>query len=92
MLELATTTQYRKDLKRAARRGLNLRRLNAVLEQLVEQKPLAPQHKDHALLGEYKGSRECHIQPNWLLIYRVNNKELILTLLRTGTHDDLELE
>ena len=89
MLELKTTALYRKELKRAIRRGLNPDLLERLLEQLVAQQPLARKYKDHALQGEYVGTRECHIQPDWLLIYRVNQEQLILTLLRTGSHADL---
>ena len=92
MLELASTAQYRRDFKRIVRRGLNTALLKEVIQQLCEQKTLDPKHKDHPLKGSYAGLRECHIQPDWLLIYEIDGDSLILTTTRTGTHDDLGLE
>ena len=66
--------------------------LDDVIQTLMEQRPLAAKHKDHALSGVFAGMRECHVQPDWLLMYRVNRQALILTVVRTGTHDDLDLE
>jgi len=89
MLRLQTTTQYRKDRKLAIKRGLQMGLLDGVIQTLIEGKPLAPRHHDHALMGRYAGFRECHIQPDWLLIYAVDKGNLILTATRTGTHSDL---
>jgi len=89
MLNLKTTAKYRKDRKLAIKRGLPMEHLDEVLETLVEEKPLAPDHKDHALFGSYTGFRECHIQPDWLLIYKIDKGSLILTAARTGSHSDL---
>ena len=89
MLNLQATTQYRKDRKRAIKRGLPMNLLDDVLQTLIEEKPLDPKHNDHALTGNYAGFRECHIQPDWLLIYAVDNGSLILTATRTGSHSDL---
>ena len=89
LLELNKTTQFKKDLKRAIKRGLPIHLLDAVILLLREQKPLDPQYRDHDLIGDYKGFRECHIQSDWLLIYRVDNENLILVATRTGTHSDL---
>ena len=89
MLTLITTTQFRKDLKRIKKRGLNLNSLKFVLDTLQKQEPLPLKYKDHALVGNYKGFRECHIDPDWLLIYTVCNEKLILTAGRTGSHSDL---
>ena len=89
MLTLITTTQFRKDLKRIKKRGLNLNSLKFVLDTLQKQEPLPLKYKDHALVGNYKGFRECHIDPDWLLIYTVCNEKLILTAARTGSHSDL---
>ena len=86
MLDLKTTAQYRKDRKQAIKRGLPMELLDAVLQILVEEKPLAPKHKDHALFGNYTGFRECHIRPDWLLVYKIDKGDLILTASRTGTH------
>ena len=89
LLELKKTTQFRKDLKRIIKRRLNIDLLDEIIQTLREQKPLDPKHRDHALIGDYAGFRECHIQPDWLLIYLIDVKNLILTTSRTGTHSDL---
>ena len=89
MLDLQMTTQYRKDKKRAVKRGLPINLLDDVLETLVEEKPLDPKYLDHELKGRYAGFRECHILPDWLLIYDINGNDLILTAIRTGSHSDL---
>lgn len=89
MLELKQTSIFKKDLKRVIKRGLPIHLLDAVVLLLREQKPLDPRYHDHELSGEYTGCRECHILPDWLFIYRLNKKELILVATRTGTHSDL---
>lgn len=89
MLELVTTTAFRKDLKLAKKRGYDLSLIEVVLDMLMEEQILPERYKDHALLGNYTGFRECHILPDWLLIYSINKSELILTASRTGTHSDL---
>lgn len=89
MLTLKTTTPFRKDYKLAKKRGYNLDLLDQVLNLLLNEEPLETKHHDYALTGNYTGFRECHIQPDWLLIYMVNDTELILTAARTGTHSDL---
>lgn len=89
MLKLKTTAQFRKDYKRIKKRGYNLSLLQDVLETLCEEKSLDAKYKDHALLGAYKGFRECHIQPDWLLIYTTDKDKLILVAARTGSHADL---
>lgn len=89
MLELKTTAQFRKDYKRAKKRGYNLTLLQDVLEILCAEKTLDAKYKDHALVGAYKGFRECHIQPDWLLIYTIDKDKLILVAARTGSHADL---
>lgn len=89
MLELVTTAKFRKDYKRIKKRGYDLSLLENVLDTLLEEKKLEPQLLDHALTGNYAGFRECHIQPNWLLIYAIDNDKLILTASRTGTHSDV---
>ena len=63
--------------------------LDEVIQTLIEEKPLDPKHRDHELLGRYDGFRECHIQPDWLLIYARDNEQLVLTATRTGSHSDL---
>ena len=89
MLELVTTGAFRKDLKLAKKRGYDLSLLETVLNTLLEEKTLDQRYHEHALTGNYIGFRECHILPDWLLIYAVNKSQLILTASRTGTHSDL---
>lgn len=71
------------------KRGLNLRLLEDVLNKLIREEPLETRHRDHALTGNYRGLWECHIQPDWLLIYAIDKGRLILTASRTGSHADL---
>lgn len=78
MLELVTTTAFRKDLKLAKKRGYDLSLIEVVLDMLLEEQILPERYKDHALVGNYTGFRECHILPDWLLIYSINKSELIL--------------
>lgn len=87
--EIKNTTQFKKDYKLARRRGLNMDLLKDVVTRLANGEPLDPRHKDHPLSGEWSGHRECHIQPDWLLIYRYENDILVLALTRTGAHSDL---
>ena len=87
--EIKNTTHFKKDYKLARRRGLNMDLLKDVVTRLANGEPLDPRHKDHPLSGEWSGHRECHIQPDWLLIYRYENDILVLALTRTGTHSDL---
>lgn len=89
MLEIVLSNRFKKDLKMAKKRGYNLDLLNDVVEKLARQEPLPKKNRDHSLTGDFIGFRECHIQPDWLLVYRVNYEELILFLTRTGTHSDL---
>ena len=89
MMVLKTTSQFRKDYKRCKKRGLNMDLLEKVIDTLLSGETLAEKYKDHALIGNYKGFRECHIQPDWLLIYHYGNGKLVLTVMRTGTHSDL---
>ena len=89
MLDIILSNQFKKDLKMAKKRGYNLDLLDEVVTKLSNMQPLEAKNRDHELAGIYKGFRECHIQPDWLLIYRVNNNDLILFLSRTGTHSDL---
>ena len=88
-LSIRWTNQFRKDYKKVQKSGLDINKLKDVIKQLSEQTPLPEHYKVHQLLGNYNGYRECHIQPDWLLIYYVDNENLILVLSRTGTHSDL---
>lgn len=83
------TAKFQKDLKKAFIRGYDISLLTEVIKKLASGEPLPQKNKDHALIGNYAGCRECHITPDWLLIYEINNGELILYLTRTGTHSDL---
>lgn len=83
------TSQFKKDYKLALKRGMKITLLEDVITTLSMGKPLPDKNKDHALTGNWIGHRECHILPNWLLIYRIENNVLVLTLARTGTHSDL---
>ena len=89
MRQIVFTSQYKRDLKLALRRNLPEEKLNEVIKMLATDQPLPADNKDHALKGEFRGFRECHIQPNWLLIYRKDDLQLQLVLMRTGTHADL---
>lgn len=83
------TSQFKKDYKLAMRRGFNLQLLDDIIKKLSTGESLPEKNKDHALTGNWTGYRECHIQPNWLLIYYIHEDILVLTLSRTGTHSDL---
>lgn len=87
--KLEVTGQYLKDLKRARKRKFDEALLNKVVAQLMEGTPLAPKHRDHVLVGDYRGKRECHITPDWLLIYSKDESIRLIKLVRTGTHSDL---
>ena len=87
--ELVLTGKFKKGLKLARKRGLNIKLLDDIVEKLLNGIPLEEKHRDHELKGKYKGFRECHIQPDWLLIYLLENDVLTLTLVDTGTHSDL---
>lgn len=89
MLELVTTNQFKKDLKRIQKRGYNLQKLHNILNTLRSNQTLSPKYRDHALTGNYIGFRECHIEPDWLLIYAIDNGNLILVASRTGTHSNI---
>ena len=89
MLTIRYETMFRKDFKRIVKRGYDVRLLENVITQLANQQQLPAQYKDHQLAGDYAGCRECHITPDWLLIYQISDNQLILYLTRTGTHSDL---
>ena len=83
------TTQFKKDFKLAMKRSMKIELLEEVIAMLAMVETLPDKHKDHALTGNWVGHRECHILPDWLLIYRIEDEVLVLTLARTGTHSDL---
>ncbi len=87
--DIVWTTQFKKDYKLAVKRHLNIDLLDDIVRALSRGETLPEKNKDHALSGNWEGHRECHILPDWLLIYRIEDDLLILTLTRTGTHSDL---
>ena len=78
MRSIRYTSQFKKDLKRIRKRQKDLEKLKEVIENLVADRPLEARYRDHALVGDYKGARDCHIEPDWLLIYEIGEEELIL--------------
>lgn len=89
MLDIVSSSRFKKDLKLAIKRGYNIELLEDVVNKLAMQKALEEKYKDHELAGDFKGFRECHITPDWLLVYQIVDNELVLYLSRTGTHSDL---
>lgn len=91
MLKIEYQGQFKKDFKLAVKRGCNIAELQRVITLLANEQPLPDKYRDHALSNskDYKDVRECHIQPDWLLIYKIYNESLILKLIRTGSHADL---
>lgn len=87
MLKIHRTAQFKKDFKKAVKSGKNIKLLIEIIAKLANQEILPPKNKDHNLSGNYRHFRECHIQPDWLLIYKYDNEILYLT--RTGSHSDL---
>ena len=87
--EISVTAQFRKDYKKARKRGLKMEALVSVVATLARGEALPEKNRDHLLTGNWIGHRECHIAPDWLLIYRIEDNVLVLTLARTGTHSDL---
>lgn len=91
MLKIEFTGQFRKDYKLAVKKGCDPKKLEAVITLLANEQPLPKKYRDHALTNSrnYKEMRECHIEPDWLLVYKIIEKTLILRLIRTGSHNDL---
>lgn len=87
--ELILTGKFKKSLKLARKRGLDISLLEDIVTMIQNNIPLEEKHRDHELKGKYQGFRECHIQPDWLLIYLKEDGILTLTLVDTGTHADL---
>lgn len=87
MKHLSQTKQFSKDVKKVVKRGKDIKKLKSIVSQLAKGKALEPRHRDHPLVGDWKGSRDCHIEPDWLLIYTTDEKNLRLE--RTGSHCDL---
>lgn len=87
--KIKKTKRFDKDVSLAFKRGKNLDKLFSVIEKLANGLKLEPKYRDHELSGEFVGCRECHIEPDWLLIYEIFDDCLVLVLNRTGTHSDL---
>ena len=87
--DIVWTTRFKKDYKLAMKRHLNIELLDDIIRALARGDVLPEKNKDHELSGDWAGHRECHIQPDWLLVYRIDDDVLVLTLARTGTHSDL---
>lgn len=87
MLEVRATTRFKKEVKKAARQQKDMHKLGAVVDLLQAEESLPAHHRDHALTGNYAGHRECHLSPDWLLIYKVQGSTLIL--VRMGSHSEL---
>lgn len=84
-----TTNRFERDIKRSKKRGKNIEKLKAIIRTLVSGQELPAKHRDHVLIGNYAGRRECHIEPDWLLIYKIDEGEGKIIFERTGTHADL---
>lgn len=87
MLAPVYTRQFEKDIKRVKKRGKNIDKIKIIIRTLLQGKLLDPIHRDHKLIGDYQGRRECHIESNWLLIYKIDKDRIIFE--RTGSHSDL---
>ena len=83
------TSRFKKDLKQAKKKGKDIEKLFDVIEKIAKDEALDERYRDHSLAGNYKGTRECHIEPDFLLIYEKIKEVLVLTLVRTGSHSDL---
>lgn len=89
MYTIKATNRFKKDLKTIIKRGYNTKIIDAVISELSNGRKLAEKYCDHDLGGEWTGCRECHVLPDWLLIYKIDGKELTLYSMRTGSHSDL---
>ncbi len=87
--EIKFTTQFKKDLKLAKKQGKDTEKLFDAIEMLANGETLPAKYRDHDLTGDYKGCRECHIEPDWLLVYEIFGDVLVLMLYRVGSHSDL---
>jgi len=86
---VVTTNRFEKDFKKTIKRGKEIEKLKRIMKILTEGKPLASSYRDHPLKGQYKGHRECHIEPDWLLIYRIDKEKGLIIFERTGSHSEL---
>ncbi len=89
MYAILTTSRFGKDMKRASKRGKNMAKIKLVMETLVKGETLPARNRDHGLVGQFTHRRECHIEPDWLLVYKLDEDKREITFERTGTHSDL---
>lgn len=89
MRTFSRTSQFKKDVKRAGKRGKDLAKLKDLMDLLIAEETLPPENRDHPLRGDFAGSRDCHIEPDWILIYTLSEKDTHVCFERTGTHSDL---
>jgi mRNA interferase YafQ len=87
--EVKPTGAFKKDLKQVQKQGKKIEKLYQVISKLANGEPLEKRYCDHALTGNYQGARECHIEPDWLLVYKVYEDVLVLALTRTGSHSEI---
>jgi mRNA interferase YafQ len=90
LYEVKQTVQFKRDYRLAKKRGQDLKLVQEIILLLADGKPLPDKSRDHPLTGDWKNFRECHITPDWLLLYKLEDDILVLTLTRTGTHSDLD--
>ena len=89
MRTFSRSSQFKKDVKRAEKRGKSLAKLRVVLDLLIDGQPLPAEYRDHPLRGNFAGSRDCHLEPDWILIYSITEQNTHVRFERTGTHSDL---
>ncbi len=89
MLKVKTTNKFEKDFELMIRQGKDIEKLKIIMRMLVREESLDRRHRDHTLTGSYISHRECHVEPDWLLVYKVDIKEQTITFVRTGSHSDL---
>ena len=87
--ELTFTTKFKRDLNRLKKQGKDPEKIFVFVQLLLDERKISPNYRDHGLVGEWKQCRECHIEPDWLLIYEIQNNVLVLMLYRLGTHSEL---
>lgn len=89
MLKPQTTKQFEKDFRRMIKRGKDMKKIENVMRKLVNEEILDRRHRDHKLISDFEDFRECHIEPDWLLLYKINKKDNIIIFARTGSHADI---
>ena len=89
MLNVYISNRFKRDMKQIQRQRRNANKLWSVVDMIAQEKPLGKKYQDHVLTGDFKGYREFHIEPDWLLVYRIDSRGLILTLVRTGSHSEI---